>query len=66
MKITQNQYSDGQRVIISCELDDGDGWHWKLKNKKGTVCIDEYGMHVKTDEGDKVVPLDITKIKLIT
>jgi hypothetical protein len=66
MKIVQTDYSNGERVCISADLDDGDGWSWKLKNKKGTVHIDEYGMHVMTDDGDKVVPIEITKIKKLT
>ena len=52
MRVVQDEYVDGERVVISCDLDDGGGWSWKLKNKKGTVHIDEYGMHIKTDEDD--------------
>ena len=66
MKIVQEEYQDGERVLVSYDQDDGDGWSWKLKNKKGTVIFDEYGMHIKTDEGDKVRLIEITKIKKLT
>lgn len=66
MKLLQADYYHGESVCINADLDDSDGWSWKLKNKKGTVVIDEYGMHVITDEGDKVQPVDITKITKIT
>jgi len=66
MKINQEEYTHGERVNINAELDDGDGWYWKIKNKKGTVIFDEYGMHIKTDEGDKVYPIDLSKIIKLT
>ena len=65
MKINTDEYKDGDRVVINAELDDGDGWCWKLKKKKGTVHFDKYGFHIKTDEADKVTALDITAIKRI-
>ena len=66
MKINTDEYKDGDRVVINAELDDGDGWYWKLKKKKATIYFDEYGFHVKTDEGDRVAKLDITAIKRLS
>lgn len=65
MKLNLEEYQEGDKVELNYKEDDGGGWYWEYKKKKGTVHYDDQGFYVTTDVTKHVRTEDITTIKKV-